>query len=127
MPREGKKMTTVVAQIAQMIAAQAGEGGGGPASGLVENLGSVLPLVLMFGVIYLLLIRPASKQRKEHANLLARLKKDDEVVTNGGIYGRIVALDDKVATLEISDKVKIRIMRDRIAGLWSPESTAPRK
>jgi len=118
-------MTTVLAQMVHFVAAQTtGEGGSASPGGLIESMGSVLPLVLMFGVIYMLLIRPASKQRKEHAELLGRLKKDDEVVTNGGIYGRIVSLDDKVATLEISDKVKIRIMRDRIAGLWAPDSTS---
>ena len=121
-------MTTVLSQLAQLCLAQA-EGGpaGEAAPGIFGSLGGMLPLVLMFGVIYLLLIRPASKQRKDHAALLNRLKKDDEVVTNGGIYGRIVSLDDKVATLEISDKVKIRIMRDRIAGLWSPQTETARK
>ncbi len=119
-------MTTVLSQLAQLCIAQA-EGGGEGASGILGNFGGMLPLVLMFGVIYMLLIRPASKQRKDHAALLNRLKKDDEVVTNGGIYGRIVSLDDRVATLEISDKVKIRIMRDRIAGVWNPQAETARK
>jgi preprotein translocase subunit YajC len=115
-------MTTVLTQMAQLVAAQAQ--GGQPAGGMLESFGGLLPLILMFGVIYMLLIRPASKQRKEHAELLNRLKKDDEVVTNGGIYGKVIALEDNVATLEISDKVKIRIMRDRIAGLWNPQAPA---
>ena len=115
-------MTTFLTHLAQLVTAQAAGGGKGP-GGMLESFGGLLPLILMFGVIYFLLIRPASKQRKEHAALLNRLKKDDEVVTNGGIYGRIVSLDDSVATLEIADKVKIRIKRDRIAGLWdSPDS-----
>lgn len=117
-------MTTVLSQLTQLCLAQA-EGESAP--GFLGNFGNMLPLVLMFGVIYMLLIRPASKQRKEHAALLNRLKKDDEVVTNGGIYGRIVSLDERVATLEISDKVKIRIMRDRINGLWNPQANTARK
>jgi preprotein translocase subunit YajC len=109
-----------------LVLAQAGGEGG--ASGGLSAYGSLLPLVLMFGVIYLLLIRPANKQRKQHAEMLNTLKKDDEVVTSGGIYGRIVMLDDKVATLEVADKVKIKILRDRIAGRWAPESApAPSK
>lgn len=73
---------------------------------------------LMFAVVYFLLIRPANKQRKDHAHLLDALKKDDEIVTSGGMWGKIIAIDDKVATLEIADKVKIRILRDRIQGRW---------
>ena len=90
----------------------------GPMAGLIQ----MLPFGLMFVVLYFLLVRPASKQRKEHQELLSALKKDDEVVTSSGMWGRIVNLEDKVATLEIADKVKIRILRDRIAGRWSPDT-----
>lgn len=105
--------------VTELLLAQAGNGGapdGGPMGGLV----GMAPLILMFAVIYFLMIRPANKQRREHAALLSALKKDDEVVTSGGVYGRIVSLDDRVVTLEIADKVKIRILRDRIAGRWQP-------
>ena len=54
-------------------------------------------------------------------------KKDDEVVTTGGIYGKIVSLDDRVVTLEIADKVKIKILRDRIAGRWNPAQPPAKK
>ncbi len=108
---------------AAVLLAQTGGGeGGGAGAGGFGALGSLLPLLLMFGVIYLLLIRPANRQRKQHAEMLNTLKKDDEVVTSGGIYGRIVTLDDKTATLEVADKVKIKILRDRIAGRWSTDS-----
>lgn len=83
-----------------------------------------IPLVLMFGVFYLLLIRPASKQRKEHQELLNQLKKGDEVALNGGMYGRIVAIDDNVATIEISNNVKVRVLRDRIGGRWPKPKAA---
>jgi preprotein translocase subunit YajC len=88
---------------------------------------TMAPLLLMFLVIYFLLIRPASKQRKQHAALLNELKKDDEVVTTGGIYGKIISLDERVVTLEIADKVKIKILRDRIAGRWAPAETPTKK
>ena len=78
----------------------------------------MLPIVAMFAVIYFLLIRPSQAQRNQQAQLLAALKKDDEVITTGGILGRISALDDKVVTLEVSDKVRIRVLRERIAGLY---------
>jgi preprotein translocase subunit YajC len=83
-------------------------------TGPMATLVQFVPFVLMFAVVYLLLIRPASKQRKEHQALLNGLQKDDDVVTTGGIVGRIVAIDAKIATLEIADKVKIKVLRDRI-------------
>jgi len=115
-------LSSLAPKVADIMLAQAeGTEGASPGSPL-DSIGGILPLVLMFGVIYFLLIRPANKQRREHAELLNKLKKDDEVVTNGGIYGKIVGLDEKVATIEIADKIKIRIMRDRIAGRWNPEA-----
>jgi preprotein translocase subunit YajC len=87
-----------------------------PAGG---GVGMMVPMLLMFGVIYFLLIRPANKQRKQHQDLLKSLKKDDEVATTGGIYGKIVSIDDREVTLEVADKVKIRVLRDRVAGKWS--------
>ncbi len=102
---------------------------GAPASGgPLEGLMGAAPLALMFLVIYFLILRPANKQRKEHQQLLTALKKDDEVVTNGGMYGRIVAMDDRVVTLEVADKVKVRLLRDRIAGRWvESESSTTQK
>lgn len=79
---------------------------------------SMTPILLMFVVIYFLLIRPASKQKKDHQLLLNALSKGDEIVTVGGMYGKIVSLDEKVVVLEIADRVKIKILRDRIAGRW---------
>jgi len=90
---------------------------GGPADSMV---GTLVPFAFMALVIYFLLIRPANKQRREHAQLLSNLKKDDEVMTTGGIFGRIINIEEKVVTLEVADKVKIRIIRDRIAGMWDP-------
>tara|TARA_Y100001968_G_C18923090_1_gene510686 strand:- start:200 stop:547 length:348 start_codon:yes stop_codon:yes gene_type:complete len=108
-------------QFSQMVLTQAS--GGAPAS----PLGGVLqfvPLALIILVMYFLLIRPANKQRQEHQKLLNALKKDDKVVTNGGICGKVVSVDNNVATLEIADKVKVRILKDRISGLWDAEAKA---
>ncbi len=111
-----------LSQMVHGMVAQAAEGQAAPA-GPMSGIVGMLPLVLIFGVMYFLLIRPANKQRKEHQALLNALKKDDEVVTSGGVYGRIVALDDRVVTLEVADKVKIRVMRDRLAGRWQPDTS----
>ncbi len=92
-----------------------------PSAGGLETFLGPGSMVLMFAVIYLLIIRPASKQRREHEQLLNALKKDDEVVTQGGMYGKVIEIEDKVVVLGIADKVKVRIMRDRIAGRWNPD------
>jgi preprotein translocase subunit YajC len=111
---------TLLLKLTDLVTAQTQGGSQGGEPGAFGGLVSILPIVLMFGVFYLLLIRPANKQRKEHQALLNALKKDDEVVTTGGIYGRIVSVDERVVALEIADKVKIRVLRERIAGRWAP-------
>ena len=75
-----------------------------------------LPLIIIFAIFYFLLIRPQQKRAKEHQNFLANLKRGDQVVTNGGLIGRIVALSDDVVTLEVADKVRVQVMRNQIAG-----------
>jgi preprotein translocase subunit YajC len=90
--------------------AQAGGGAAGP-----PTLVSFLPLALVFVVFYVLLIRPQQQKAKEHRILLANLKKNDEIITNGGLYGRVLALADDVVTVEIAPNVKVRISRPQIA------------
>jgi preprotein translocase subunit YajC len=87
--------------------------GGAPGSPM-EGLKAFFPLILMFVIFYFLLIRPQQKKQKEHKNLLANLKRGDEVVTVGGLMGRITALTDRVVTLEIADKVRVRVLRSQI-------------
>jgi len=79
------------------------------------------PFALMLVVVYFLMLRPAWKQSKTQQNLLSSLKKDDEVVTTGGLYGRIYEIKDKVVTLEIAKDTRIKLLRSAIAGKWSPD------
>ncbi|MEI8355314.1 MAG: preprotein translocase subunit YajC [Deltaproteobacteria bacterium] len=76
---------------------------------------SFIPLVFMFGVFYLLLIRPQQKKAKEHKLLLDSLKKSDQVITAGGVHGKVVAVDEGVITLEIATGVNIKINKGFIA------------
>jgi preprotein translocase subunit YajC len=76
---------------------------------------------LLFAVFYFILIRPQQKRQKEHRQLLENLKKGDKIMTTGGIQGTIVALSDNVATVEIADKVKVKVGRSYIAGLMKSE------
>ena len=72
------------------------------------------PLILIFVVFYFLLIRPQQQKAKAHRNMLSELKRNDEVVTVGGLYGRIMELGDKVVTLELAQNIRVRIERSKI-------------
>jgi len=87
--------------------------GQGPGGGLGSML---VPMLLIFGVMYLLVIRPQSKRAKETQRMLSELKKGDEVVTTGGIIGRISGITDQFVTLEIQEKVRIKLVRSHITG-----------
>ncbi|MCL4524020.1 MAG: preprotein translocase subunit YajC [Acidobacteria bacterium] len=84
-----------------------------------DIFGMVVPLVAFFAIFYFLLILPAQRRQKKTAEMLAALKSGDKVVTNGGIYGTIVGLDEKDGSvqLRIADQVKIRVARSAIAGM----------
>ena len=75
---------------------------------------SILLIVLMFVVLYFLMIRPQMKRAKEHRTMIEALQKGDEVVTAGGVLGRISKLDDSYVTLEITDKVEIQVQRPAV-------------
>jgi len=90
-------------------------GGGG--SGGAQGWMSFLPIILIFVVFYFLLIRPQQKRSKDHRKLLEDLKVGEYVLTSGGIYGRITGLRDNTVTLEISDKVRVKVNRGNIAGV----------
>lgn len=78
-----------------------------------------MPLLLMFAVFYFLLIRPQQKRQKEHQSMLSRLKKGDQVITNGGILGSVHALSDAELTIEIADRIKVRVLRTQV-NLYQP-------
>jgi preprotein translocase subunit YajC len=77
------------------------------------------PMIFIFVIFYFLLIAPMRKKQKKTQEMLAKLKKGDEVVTQGGVFGRIAALDDErgIAVLEISSTVKVKVLRSAIVGL----------
>ena len=91
--------------------------GTSPGGGQGSQIMSFLPIILIFVIFYFLLIRPQQKRSKEHRGLLSNLKVGDNVLTSGGIYGRITGIRDDVITLEISDKVRVKVNRGHIAGV----------
>lgn len=87
------------------------------ASGLM----AILPFVLILIILYVLMIMPAQRQRKKLAQMISALKNGDKIITNGGIYGTVVGLDNESIQLRIAEQVKIRVARSAIAGL-QPEA-----
>ncbi len=84
-------------------------------------------MIFIFVIFYFLLIAPMRKKQKKTQQMLAKLKKGDEVVTNGGLFGRVAALDEErgFVVLEISTNVKVKVLRSAIAGLsGEPEKPA---
>jgi preprotein translocase subunit YajC len=84
---------------------------GGAAGGGIESL---ILIVLMFGVLYFLMIRPQMKRAKEHKTLIEALQKGDEVVAAGGMLGRISKINENYVTLEIADKVEVQVQRPSV-------------
>lgn len=75
---------------------------------------NLMPIVLIFVVFYFLLIRPQKKTQDEHKKMVANLKKNDEVITSGGMHGTIANVKDNSVTLKVDDNVKIEVQRSSI-------------
>src|SRR5687768_15165650 len=87
-------------------------------------LEQMIPFVAIFAIFYFFIIRPQSKRQKTHINFVTNLKRGDEVITSGGIYGTVEGLTDSFVTLEVADDVKIRILKTQIAGTAAEPTTA---
>lgn len=87
-------------------------------------LAGFLPMILIFIVFYFLLIRPQQKKAKAQQEFLNNLKKGDEVVTGGGLHGKITGLTDSVVTLEIADNVRVKVSRQHILSSASASSSS---
>ncbi len=102
--------------------AYAAAGGVDPGSGLLMQL---LPLVLVLVVFYFLLIRPQQQARKRHMEMIAALKKNDVVVTSGGLIGKVKSVAEDEVRLELSPNVEVRVVRGTIAEVRSKTDPAP--
>ena len=86
----------------------------------MDQLGSLLPLVLLLGVMYFVLIRPQQQRVKAQRALVTSLSIGDEVITIGGLLGRIISIDDETATIETTPGTVVRCRRTAIAGRSAP-------
>ena len=84
-------------------------------SGQGGQIMAFLPLILLFAVFYFLLIRPQQKKAKTHKQFMENLKKGDRVVTSGGLYGTITGVTDDAVTIEVAEKVRVKILKGAVA------------
>ena len=95
----------------------------------MQAMQPIMMMLVMFGIFYFILIRPQVKRQREHQALLNKLDKGDEVITRGGVIGKITGFTDNntVAVLELQEKVRVRVPRAYIEGRWEgkvPETAA---
>ena len=98
---------------AHAMGAPAQQGAGAQQNPIV----SLIPFVLIMVVFYFLFFRPQQKKAKEHSEMVASVKRGDEVVTNGGIMGKVTAVADDVLTVETTPEVKLRIQRAAVVSV----------
>ena len=96
-----------------------GEGGQG------GGFGAFIPLILMFGIFYFLLIRPQQKKAKDHREMISTLKKGDRVVSSGGLHGTVTGLTDEIVTMEIAPKIRVKVSRSSVAGAVKKDGNIP--
>ncbi len=101
------------------IAYAMGQSGSAQGSG---GFASFVPIILMFAVFYFLLIRPQQKKSKELATMIRNLKKGDRIIISGGIQGRITGLNESTLTVEIADKVRVKVARGSVTLIDQPST-----
>lgn len=99
----------------------AGGAGGGAGGGLM----GFLPLIAIIFVFYFIIIRPQQKKAKEHQQMLNTLREGDKIITNSGIYGTVVKVDENSIIVEIADRVRIKMAKGYIATITSQTNSAP--
>lgn len=92
----------------EVLLAEGGEQGGSP-------LGAFLPLILIIGIFWFLIMRPQQKRAREHKQLIGEVKQGDKVVAAGGIVGTVRRVDDELLTLQVADGVSITVDRGSVA------------
>ncbi|PIV75247.1 MAG: preprotein translocase subunit YajC [Rhodobacteraceae bacterium CG17_big_fil_post_rev_8_21_14_2_50_65_11] len=82
----------------------------------MDAIGSFIPLILIFVIMYFLMIRPQQQQRKQHQAMIAALRRGDQVITSGGFIGKVTKVkDEDEVEVELADGVKVRVVRNTIA------------
>ena len=91
----------------------------------MDAIGQFIPLILIFAIMYFLLIRPQQKKVKDHAAMVATLRRGDQVVTQGGLIGKVTKVkDDNEVEVELAEGVKVRVVQSTIATVLSKTEPA---
>ncbi len=91
----------------------------------MEAFAQFIPLILIFAIMYLLLIRPQQKKLKEHQAMVAALRRGDQIVTQGGLIGKVSKVkDDNEIEVELADNVKVRVVKSTVAQVISKTEPA---
>ena len=91
----------------------------------MEAIGSFIPLILIFVIMYFLMIRPQQQQRKQHEAMVAALRRGDQVITSGGFIGKVTKVkDDDEVEVELAEGVRVRVVRNTIAKVVSKTEPA---
>ncbi|MCW9041941.1 MAG: preprotein translocase subunit YajC [Pseudopelagicola sp.] len=91
----------------------------------MDQIGQFLPLILIFGIMYFLLIRPQQKKMKDHQKMVEALRRGDQVVTQGGLIGKVAKVkDDNEIEVELAEGVKVRVVKSTIAQVLSKTEPA---
>ena len=100
--------------------AQAGSSGPGGA------FTQFVPLIAIFAIFYFLVLRPQSRKAKEHQKMLSELKKGEDVVTQGGVIGKITGMTDGEITIQVQEGVRLRVLRSAVQGRYTPTADKPK-
>ncbi len=111
-------VTQLLNQLLQQAPAASGPAAPAGAQGFLMQFG---PLILIFGVFYFLLIRPQSKKAKLHQQMLSAIKAGDDVVTTGGILGKVTGVKDDKIILQVQEGVRLQVMRSHVQGFVGPK------
>ena len=84
----------------------------------------IIMMLLMFAVFYFILIRPQVKKQRKHSDMLSKLSKGDMIVTRGGLVGKISGITDSILTIELQEKVRVRVLRSHVDGKYDPGTSA---
>ena len=109
-----KKIIISLLSVALLSTSAFAESAAAPAG---NPMSSILMLVVFFAIFWFLLIRPQQKKNKELRKMLSELSKGDEVVTNGGVIGKIAKIDDSFVDLEVAESVTIKVQRNAVANI----------
>jgi preprotein translocase subunit YajC len=97
-------------ELVQSLVTQSGGGGGG------AFVSMVLPIAIMVVVMWLFMVRPERKKQQEHQDFLGSLKRGDEVVLNSGLIGTVQAVEERTLSIELADKVRVRVLKVAVSG-----------